>query len=461
MSTLSISKNTPPQASEMFSAGWCNLKCKYCYIPKDNTFLMDFHKKIKQGIKDGSTLKKIYELFGKNLTIFSHWGTEPTLTLLDHIPEFYEEALKLFPNFNKISFSSNYMVGSDIIPKFVENFPATDRQIELDLQVSIDGPKWITDKNRGEGSTEKIIKNCLEVIRLLNSVNNKNGTVFTFIMHFKPTASMEDIKKMGYNFSVIESYYRFFDEFFTKCKETNVNNKINISYSCDPTIVLPTDFTQEDGFAMSKLYDFQLRLSGFLFNNIRPNSAYFHRLTNRLPIIKEWSTKHRMFSCSSGDGTYSVNENHNVVPCHRVFYITNKDYVETSKKCLGDLIKTDEATINNLAKNYCADSNNQLDIDRLLMLMRGYNDFTKFKESYGITTIRLMAQAEQLSSIYKNEEMARLLNYFILGCISCPIENISTGGSIFIQHSSLFKLFGNGFFEKLLRNCLIRETMLR
>ncbi len=452
MTTLNISKYHSPKAGEMFSAGWCNLKCSYCYIPKDNEFLMGFHKKIREGIKDGSTLCKFHELYGDNLTSFSHWGTEPTLTLLDHIPKFYTEALKLFPKLDTIAFSSNYMVGGDIIPTFIKNFPKTDRTIKFDLQISIDGPKWLTDNNRGEGSTEKIIKNSIETIKKINEIENVNGTKFKVRMHVKPTAVIGDIKRFAYNFSVLESYYRFFDRLFCNYRGANSNNKIDFMYNCDPTIVVPYDFTQEDGFAMSKLFDSQLILSSeYKFNLLKPSSAYYNRFMSKIPAMGEWYTKNFMFSCSAGDGGFSLDEKHNVVPCHRVFYITSHNYIETSKKCVGDLIRIDESTVKNLSENYSGDSNDQLDIDRLLLINRGYHDFSKFKECYGVSTIQLMAQHGQVSKVYKNFELARLLSYFVTSCIACPMENISTGGSIFIQHSSLFKLFGNGFFEKVLR----------
>jgi hypothetical protein len=66
-------------AVEMFSAGWCNLQCKYCYIPKTD-FLRTVHKNIIEKIKNGSLLEEISKIFGEDLESLSHWGTEPTLT---------------------------------------------------------------------------------------------------------------------------------------------------------------------------------------------------------------------------------------------------------------------------------------------------------------------------------------------------------------------------------------------
>ena len=67
-------------ASEIFAAGWCNLNCKYCYIPKTD-FLKKIHKSILERIEDGTLLEELKNTYGENLTSISHWGTEPTLTV--------------------------------------------------------------------------------------------------------------------------------------------------------------------------------------------------------------------------------------------------------------------------------------------------------------------------------------------------------------------------------------------
>ena len=67
-------------AAELFSAGWCNLACKYCYIPKTD-FLKGIHKSIINSIEDGTYIKDLKEMYGDKLESLAHWGTEPTLTV--------------------------------------------------------------------------------------------------------------------------------------------------------------------------------------------------------------------------------------------------------------------------------------------------------------------------------------------------------------------------------------------
>ena len=51
---------TVPQvvAVELFSSGWCNLSCKYCYIPKTD-FLKKVHRGIIQSIEDGTFINNL------------------------------------------------------------------------------------------------------------------------------------------------------------------------------------------------------------------------------------------------------------------------------------------------------------------------------------------------------------------------------------------------------------------
>ena len=77
-----MEKNFNPVALELFSAAWCNLDCTYCYIPKHNKFIVEKHKKIiEEVIEVVVIVDRIKKLYGNQLKVVSHWGTEPSLTI--------------------------------------------------------------------------------------------------------------------------------------------------------------------------------------------------------------------------------------------------------------------------------------------------------------------------------------------------------------------------------------------
>ena len=460
MKGLQLLEQNNPAAVELFSAGWCNLDCSYCYIPKDDKFLFKFHRDIIRKIKNGEYIKEIKQVYGDNITAVSHWGTEPTLTL-PIFKNFYKEAVKEFPKLNTISFSSNFMTDPTIIPKFIEYIKELpiNKNFKIDVQMSLDGPKWITDKNRKNGSTEKIIENIIKFIELLNKEKIDNIQIRS---HFKPTATKEDHVILSENDDVLEDYYRFFDDVFDRMIEANKNKNINFPFECNPSIVVPQNFSKSDGLVISKMYDKQIRLrQNKKFKHVFIESPYFTRFLMKINPLKHFNTKPRMFSCSAGDTCFGLDADESLIPCHRLFYLNDSKYVDMVTKYGNDEVTVDDiSSLNNLKNNYTASINKQEQITKVLYLTRGFNDFNKLKTNYQTSIIRLLAQSDQISKCYDDEGLAELLSTYTLVSMACPMENILHSGSINISMSPLFKLFGNGLAEKVFwrifggkRNC--------
>jgi sulfatase maturation enzyme AslB (radical SAM superfamily) len=131
-------------ATELFASGWCNLSCKYCYIPKTD-FLKEIHKDIIQKIQDDRYIDTLIDMFGEDLEAISHWGTEPSLTV-KLFKRFYEKADKAFPKLKTIKISSNFMTPPDNIFTWITEILPTSKELDVEIQVSCDGPPSITDK---------------------------------------------------------------------------------------------------------------------------------------------------------------------------------------------------------------------------------------------------------------------------------------------------------------------------
>ena len=442
-----------PVAVELFAAAWCNLDCKYCYIPKGNPFLIKKHKQIIEEIKQVTpVINRLKKIYGNDLEIISHWGSEPSLTI-SNFKDFYYEVLKQFPKFKMISFSSNFMQKSkvDDVIDFIKTFPS-DKKITFRIQLSLDGPKWITDENRRGGATEKIVENMIYFIKQLNitSIPHQIRT------HFKPTMSRFQYPKMIKNGEVL-NYYTFFDNVITKMVNANKNRKVVMSFNCDPTIVCPDDYITQDGINFNQMYENIQIIKNHNFNYVKPDFNYYHGFKKVVLLGHELFTKTKMFTCSAGDSQFGISEY--LHPCHDTFYLPYDEIVDSFEddtdriQSINEIqnVKSgrDYMTRNILCKKFSdLDEKGVLDY---VYLMRGFHDFFRLRLSNSIAVIKELAYANQISKCYMHDEMAELLGAFTITRHSCPTGQMQYLASMNINHISYFRLFGNGLIENFLK----------
>lgn len=437
-------------AAELFSSGWCNLECKYCYIPK-RPFLKEIHAGIIEKIKDGRYLQELKDCYGEELESTSHWGTEPTLTL-KYFKDFYEKAIEAFPKLHGIRLSSNFMTNPDNLITFLKDILPTKRTFSVEVQVSIDGPPFITDKNRTGGSTEKIIENCLHITKEINNLDLPHE----IRMHFKPTFGAEDIAEVK-TYEKLKEYYLFFDDLVEKWVATNHRKKVDIRKFCDPTLALPGLYTVQDGKNFAELTENQFLLQQLKWKHIIPNSSYYLRMMDKFTSFREYYTKHKMFTCSAGDSCFAVGDLDSTLhPCHQTFYLDHPEYMnETMKYKLNqqilDGIETGKTEA--LRDNYISDPGDDLKFLSVLLKTRSFNDLTSLKLSNGVAAILELADCGQISKIYKDTKMAHMLSY-IMQTTECQLDSLQISGSIFVPAMSLIRLFGNGAFESILKRIL-------
>lgn len=438
-------------AVELFASGWCNLECKYCYIPKTD-FLKDIHKGIIERIKDGSLADDVIEIYGSDIETIAHWGTEPTLTITQFKP-FYDKISKACPKLKEVKISSNFMTNPSNLVKWITEVIPQDKKLNVAIQVSLDGPPFITDKNRIGGSTSKIMENCLAFTKEINKV----GTIHNVHSHLKPTSGIDDILSLC-DMNKTTEYYEFFDDFVTQWKEANSNNVIDIMDSCDPTLVLPGEYSSEDGKAFYQLLLNQLELQKRKWKSIqRPESNYYWRYKQKFPYYREFFTKQKMFTCSAGDSCLGVGD----IPgtshfCHQTFYMDHPEYYDEARKYGLDQQTMDgiDSGRANIAKdNFIINKDDEFKTIKMMYLTRGYNDFVEGKTSNTISQILALADCGQINPIYKDIRLAEQFSHFAQ-VVDCPIDNVLISGSQLVGCLSLLRVFGNGVFENILKRTL-------
>ena len=429
------------EAAEILTTGWCPLNCKYCYIPK-NEAMKELHNEIVADLEQGKYIERLKGIYGDGLTTLGFWGTEPTLTL-DLIQPLLPQLTRAFPKLNEMSFSTS-MIAGEPIARFIEALQGYG--IKLKIQVSLDGPSFITDKNRFCGAAKKVPQNFFALVSAIQ--DQKTEVEF----HWKATLTTENINEMNGDPSKIDEYHQYFENLDKKFDEINRSSNISLQKgSHTPTLAVPGNYTSEDG-----------RNFAHFLKNLRHKghrSTYSIRLERLLEFWDELGPKKSMFTCSAGDSNSGIGNNFHI--CHRSFYLDESRYVDSVLQQGDknwDISHFKAGTIDLLRKYYIVDVDQDAELTRLHYVMRNYHDFWRLQTGYVRSMMMELALVGQADHQYlENGELSTLFALFVNTGLSCPIENILNTGSIHLTPLSMLRMFGNGAFQELLNDVCAKQ----
>lgn len=457
-----VFKNNKIVAVEMFSAGVCNLDCSYCYIPKKKELSL-FHNAILDNIKTDNFVEQIIRDFGEETTAISHWGTEPTLTISEYKKsDFYKKLLVNTPNFSKITLSSNFLRQPDDLIEFIYNLPQVKNRLMVSVQMSLDGPDYITDKNRKLGSTNTIIKNILSFTKSLKDIQEQLTKNNIYVhSHFKPTHYIDEIKLLTDKKYV----YEYCDIFEYVIGELNkyVNPTFEFNNDCNPTLVYPGRYTVEDGKNYLKyIMNFDEVYKEKKYKNAFFTIPYKYALEETIHFLNSMFVCKSNSSCSAGNSQVGLADKNDYTICHRYFYMNDNNVYDSifnesikDNKCYSG----NEYNRHEISKRYLF--SDEYNAARVLYVTKLYNDYQRHKLNAYNALIKEMSDCGQIDKIFsKDTGLALLLSIFFIKR-SCPAENIITTGSIYLSSTSFFKLFGNGAFEYLCKSISELENVIR
>jgi len=432
------------EACEIFSAAVCNLDCKYCYLPKTKAMHL-LHRQVLERVRKSLYIEDLKKAFGKNLEYLSLWGTEPTLGLRDFRPSL-PQLLNTFPKLRVFSFSSNLMTNPKEILGFVEDLARFERNLKFELQVSLDGPSWITDTNRVGGASETIVKHFLELTEGLNKIDL--GCV-EVEMHLKPTFTIWVVKKMNEDEKKIHEYYRFFKDLENDFKRVNQSARVRFKNTCAPTMAVPGSYTSEDGKQLGLFFK-KLRELGY------PNN-YFFRFKRILDHHEELFTKPCMFTCSGGDSNSGLGVKGDFHICHRTFFLNDERYLKSVMEKRDvlenwDISLMEQDKLDFICSRYVVDVKDAHQMARWNYVMRSYHDFTQLRCGYVVAMLKELAMCSQVHPRYLRDNKLRyLFAIFINSAHSCPAENLLNTSCLHFVPVSMIRLFANGAFQEILK----------
>ena len=438
--------------------------------------MKQIHKEVIEYLKSDKFLKDLEAVYGENLEHISLWGTEPTL-ILDYFTPKLEKYFETFKNLKAFGFSSNFLTNVESIFRFLKELERVsepyvkerakqrkDATIKVSIQISLDGPDFITDNSRQMGATKKIVENYKKYLQFLEKNKFKNIKIES---NFKPTLSIEHISLFNKDVTYFDKYFEFFDDLYDeyyKRKELFESEYFTMGLASSGTLVVPGTYTSQDG----KEWALYLKnLSSFRHHLIKHSkykhykffaSEYDSRLHRLIKYMNDAYSKPEMMTCSGGDSNWALDNKKQLHICHRSFFFDDNRYMDAvmkNKEFIDnwDVSLFENEKITNIKKNFMVDSQDKFEAARFMYVMRGYHEYTEFKESFVYAMLLCLAKAGQASKIYlENDKLALLLCKFLTQTFGCSIENVLNTTSIQLTPISLIRLWANGAFEQLVKD---------
>lgn len=426
----------------------CNLHCSYCFINKNlkKEEVIEMEDLFTHFLKC-ELLERIENniLEYQNVNTLEFWGGEPTLGFElitnDNFHILYDVLNKL-PLINNIFFSTNLAYDNVVnnIQKLINVLNRyNDRKFKVEIQVSCDGVAEINDKNRGLGTTNKILSNIKKFKNILIPSN------VVISLYTKPTISLENMEW----YTDINNVYLFWD-FFRDNFYYQLYPNINIHLSA-PNCEIPAEYTKAHGIMFNKILEnfFQIDNDKYPFNISVP---YYNKIKNKNNNIFTPNIKPiKGGFCGQCYNSMILLPENNYSICHRTIHDIYPAYHNIKLKH-----QNLSMVNNNKRENFVG---NKIFYDNKCNLMSSYYKNASldiFATTYNYCKILL--QSNLISECYNDDELLRThINMFVRIFPTCMAINYEETYSMFAYPLENILLFFNGALNTLYENKINTE----
>lgn len=441
-----------PQDLTIMSYGMCNLNCVYCTIDK-NKYMKQVDEELKKSFEEYETqyVPRILKWFpDKNsLQSLQTWGGEP-LWDIERIFPLLDWIIKNYPNYYQFFSSTNfsYPTWSTRVMNLINFFGNyKNREFIIMIQLSMDGPEYINDANRGKGVTKRCVKYLKELVDKIN----KQGIPENIKLHFsgKPTLSTNNIEKdLTSKEKVIEYYQDLEKNCYSILHDIEDQQNISFSYAV-PNVAVPAPDTSYTGKCFANV----CRWCRELEENSKEHFKYFETLcpfSNDYYKTEKDLNKLNQFRMGCGTGVHSIMmmPNGYYITCHSAFGDIVDDYkklaynsekYENKVVNLADYMGSYDSSFVKNEEEYEKFSNHM--VCALDSRSTAYGEFSK-------VVIQTLASSGQIEEKYKDElEAINALAKIRKLVFSCTYNNQILNNSFLVPNTDQYRLFLNGALD--------------
>lgn len=428
----------------LYTTAVCNLKCVYCYIDKNPALkkIDDILDESFQGDYYFEFTKKMFPMRGQ-LRRIETWGGEPFLRM-DRVYHTLHRLIGYYPYLETMHSSTNCA-----FPEWCDQFfglmaqfgKYPERDFTYDLQLSLDGPEYITDHGRGRGTTKKFLENYH---KLLQRVGTELPSNVTLNVHFKPTLDLDTTRMLCDKQRIIE-YYQFFEQVLEPAFELPYSN-VHF-YLPVPNTACPSPNTQEDGRTFTEF----CRLCREIEDENRKGAGYFKHYKGITPFAGRQcgycrSMRHPHHTCGTGRTVIGLLPFNMISACHNGFVDIISDYKAQCTANGGESCLEFSAFLASQPT-------------RMTMTLDEFARYEKQVEHYArmgtsarlaniVELIHMEAYAGHIDPKYKDPEQALDAGLFLQGHTAyCMRDNYNVTGSVAMYPLGMIRLLLNGARE--------------
>ena len=445
-----MSNVTKRKTCVLYLTATCNLKCRYCYIDK-SPILQQIDKLLEDTYNTDYYFNFMQQIFPDKAQLqeMEFWGGEPSYGLPRAIPT-VKKALNYYHNLHHFMMSTNLTTDRwwDDFSSFIKIFKDyPERQFTFQLQLSLDGPTYINDENRGSGVTELFSKNFSKLLFNIETLLNEVPNV-RIRAHFKPTLDSKSIAHLQTKEAIIK-YYQFFEKY----KELSQQYVSHHHWHLDlptPNTAVPTPHTSEEGKMFANLC--KLAYEAQAENAEKSHFKYFTNIVpfakrSMAPIVKRTCLDCGATTCGTGSLVVGLLPNNMVSTCHNGFVDLISEYKnqamqEKENRSL-DFSFFNSKNFNNAVAFSVEEYETYYE-----NMVNCYDRKARFPIIEFASQIQMYAKLGQIDAQYENVEKSIEAAHFLVQTTSnCLRDNLNTTGSHYLHHPGLMKLLLNGAKE--------------
>lgn len=443
--------------AELFISARCNLACDYCFIHKSGQ-MEAIDQKIREELDSNGLIEKLLQAYGENLEELDLWGGETTLNL-EYLTVAIPDLFKRLGKLKEINFSSNFTWPETVnkLLQLIETINANlgERPFTLKVQISVDGPNFITDRTRGNGVLGKISTNLESFLDVIRERQLKKN--FQVWINFKATLPMAIIRELTDDPAKLSEYWRCFARFAALYKSRYLPANIHlVAESGTPTVVIPGDFSADDGRIFAR---FLRRYVDEALNNkdrflpelnLTAMIPYLGRIRLLYSEIDQFRIQNRGLACGASARGFALGIDGDIHICHRSYFLEQDEHV---KQVMEQMDQYEQGRLRLFRENQIVKVTDNYNFLRQQYTINCYRDFAPMSLQYLAVCLKTLAAAGQADPVYlKNDEYTQFTALFIKKATNCTIESALLTGSFHLNPLQLIKLWGNGAFTELL-NC--------